>query len=207
MSKEPKPESKSAVPSAASSDQPLRLIAFGDSLTAGKDLSDPDNEAWPALLEKQLREKGRNVSVVNAGQSGDTTFDALNRLDFTLSQGGDIVLVAFGSNDTFQGKKLKDIERNLEEILLRIKAKGMTPMLCAMRTFPNFGPDYSNGYEKIFPRVAARQNVPLVPFFLDGVAGVPALNMSDTIHPNARGHERIARNVVPFVEQALKKRI
>ncbi len=183
-----------------------RIIAFGDSLTAGKDLADPDQEAWPAVLERMLRQKGFNVEAANAGHSGDTTFDALNRLDFTLSQGADVVIVAFGSNDTFQGKALKDIKKNLNEIVRRIKEKGADVVLCALKTFPNFGPDYAAPYEKIFPRVAARWDVPLTKFMLEGVAGAPALNLPDGIHPNARGHALVAANILPTVESTLKKR-
>jgi acyl-CoA thioesterase-1 len=201
---EPAAPGPAAPPPLVSDD--IRILAFGDSLTAGKDLEDPDQQAYPAVLQRLLREKGYDVTVINAGHSGDTTFDALARLDFSLEEKPDVALVALGSNDTFQGKSLKDIEKNLEEILRRIKAAGVQGVLCAMKTFPNFGPDYAGGYEAIFPRAARRNNVPLVPFFLEGVADVDAMKLPDGVHPNAKGHERIARNILPSLEAVLKKR-
>lgn len=182
-----------------------RILAFGDSLTAGKDLPDPDQEAYPAALERLLNEKGYAVSVINAGRSGDTTFDALARLDYHLADGPDIVIVALGSNDTFQGKRLSDIEKNLEVAVSRVQAKGVRAILCGMKTFPNMGPEYAGGYEAIFPRVAQKHGAPLVPFLLEGVAGDPSLNLADGIHPNARGHERMAQNLLPAVLEVLKK--
>ncbi len=199
---------KAAGPIAPSAPQApaVKIIAFGDSLTAGKDLLDPELESWPAILERKLREEKHSVEVVNAGQSGDTTYDALNRLDFTLSQGGDVVIVAFGSNDTFQGKDLKDIEKNLDEIVRRIQEKKMDVVLCGMKTFPNFGWHYAGAYEKIFPRVAKRWDVPFVPFLLQGVAGMAQFNLSDGIHPNATGHQMIAETVFPAVKGVLKSK-
>jgi acyl-CoA thioesterase I len=195
------PASPPEVPRAAA----LKVIAFGDSLTAGKDLEDPDKEAYPAVLETLLREAGFDAAVVNAGVSGDTTADALARLDWSLEGGADVVLVALGSNDTFQGKKLEDVERNLSEILKRVRAKGAVPVLAAMKTFPNLGPYYGAAYEKLFPRVAAREGAAAAPFMLEGVAGDPSLNLADGIHPNAAGHRRVARNLLPAVETALRK--
>lgn len=199
QSETPADRTTPAAPSAAA----VKIIAFGDSLTAGKDLADPELEAWPAILEGKLREEKYSVEVVNAGQSGDTTYDALNRLDFALSQGGDVVIVAFGSNDTFQGKDLKDIEKNLDEIIRRIKDRKVDVVLCGMKTFPNFGWHYAGAYEKIFPRVAKRWDVPFVPFLLEGVAGKAEFNLSDGIHPNAKGHAVLADNIFPTMEKAL----
>lgn len=187
---------------------PITILAFGDSLTAGKDLEDPDREAYPAALERKLRGKGYRVTVVNAGHSGDTTYDALHRLDYSYGGGADLVLVAFGANDTFQGKSLQAIEKNLDEIVRRLRAKRPAPhvLLCAMRTFPNLGPDYAGGFEAIYPRVAKRRGVALVPFFLAGVASVESMNLPDRVHPNARGQEKMAENLLPAVEAALKSR-
>lgn len=182
-----------------------RVLAFGDSLTAGKDLPDPDQEAYPAALERLLRARGFSVTVSNGGRSGDTTFDALARLDYHLADRPDMVIVALGSNDTFQGKRLADIEKNLDAVVSRIRAKGARVVLCGMRTFPNLGPEYAGGYEAVFRRVARKHRVPLVPFLLEGVAGDPALNLADGIHPNAQGHERMAQNLLPAVLEVLKE--
>ncbi|MBL0058897.1 MAG: arylesterase [Elusimicrobia bacterium] len=184
---------------------PLRILAFGDSLTAGKDLEDPDREAYPAVLERLLKEAGHSVTVTNAGHSGDTTFDALARLDFSLAEKPRIVIVGLGSNDTFQGKRLADMEKNLDETVRRCREAGAVVVLCGMKTFPNFGLFYASDYAKMFKRVAHRQRAILVPFMLEGVAGDPAMNLPDMIHPNPRGQERVAQNLLPYVEKALKK--
>lgn len=195
------PETPAAVlPGAA-----IKILAFGDSLTAGKDLEDPDTQAYPAFLEKALKAKGRGVSVINAGHSGDTTFDGLARLDYSLAEKPQVVIIALGSNDTFQGKTLKDIESNLSELVRRSKAAGAVVVLAGMKTFPNLGPFYAGGYDKLFPRVAEKQGAILVPFMLQDVAGAAGLNLSDGIHPNPQGHERIAKTLLPFVERALKE--
>jgi acyl-CoA thioesterase-1 len=183
----------------------IKIVAFGDSLTAGKDLEDPDREAYPAVLERLLRAGGHSVSVSNAGHSGDTTFDALARLDFSLAEKPQIVIVGLGSNDTFQGKRLADMEKNLSEIVTRGQAAGAVVVLCGMKTFPNLGLFYATDYAKMFSRVAKKGKAILVPFMLEGVVGDPAMNLSDMIHPNPRGHDQVARNILPYVEQALKK--
>jgi acyl-CoA thioesterase-1 len=193
-------------PAAAPASPPaIRILAFGDSLTAGKDLEDPDREAYPAVLERLLRAKGHDVAVTNAGVSGDTTANALARLDFSLREKPRLVIVALGSNDTFQGKPLADIETNLGEIVRRSRASGAVVLLCALRTFPNLGLYYAADYTKMFERVAKRDGALLAPFLLEGVAGVAALNLPDMIHPNARGQERVAANLLPHVEKALQK--
>lgn len=195
-------EKSPAAPPAAPT-TPITLLAFGDSLTAGKDLDDPDTQSFPAQLERRLRERGHAVRVVNAGQSGDTTFDGLARLDFSLQEKPQVVLLNLGSNDTFQGKSLEDIERNLRELVRRSRASGAKVLLCAMKTFPNLGPFYADRYDGIFPRVAREEGAILVPFPLEGVAGVPELNLSDGIHPNPRGYARVADNILPSVEKIL----
>jgi acyl-CoA thioesterase-1 len=192
-------------PRAGSPSEPtLRILAFGDSLTAGKDLEDPDRDAYPAVLERLLRKAGHAVTVTNAGHSGDTTFDALARLDFSLAEKPRIVIVGLGSNDTFQGKRLADMEKNLADTVRRCREAGAVVVLCGMKTFPNFGLFYASDYAKMFKRVAQRERAILVPFMLEGVAGDPAMNLPDMIHPNPRGQERVAQNLLPFVEKALK---
>jgi acyl-CoA thioesterase-1 len=199
-------EPSSAVTPPQSGTAAVRILAFGDSLTAGKDLEDPDREAYPAVLEQLLKTAGYSVRVTNAGHSGDTTFDALSRLDFSLAEKPHIVIVGLGSNDTFQGKKVTDMEKNLDDIVRRCQATGAEVVLCGMKTFPNLGLFYASDYAKMFKRVADRRGAIFVPFMLEGVAGEPGLNLSDMIHPNPQGQDRVARTLFPYVERALRKR-
>lgn len=183
----------------------VRILAFGDSLTAGKDLQDPDQEAYPAVLERLLKEAGHSVRVINAGHSGDTTFDGLARLDFSLGEKPEIVVVGLGSNDTFQGKKVADMEKNLDDIVRRCQQAGAVVVLCGMKTFPNLGLVYASDYAHMFKRVADRRKAIYVPFLLEGVAGNPTLHLPDGIHPNVQGQEQVARTLLPFVVKALNK--
>jgi acyl-CoA thioesterase-1 len=180
------------------------IVAFGDSLTSGYGINDPDRDAWPALLEQELRRRGWNIRVANAGVSGNTTADALARVNFSVPDGTRLVIVALGANDTFRGKKLDEIESNLDAILAQIRARGATALLCEMKTFPNLGPFYARGFERLFPALAKKHDAIPVPFFLEGVATVPAMNQADGIHPNEAGHRKIAENLLPFVEKGLR---
>lgn len=210
MAQPPIPVEPPAIPRAST----LRIIAFGDSITAGKDLADPDREAWPALVERALREEGRDVIVENAGVSGNTTFDALDRIDFALESevtaagpgpAPALVIVCLGSNDAFQAKPLRLVEENLERIVRRCRERGARVLLVSLKTFPNFGPEYGAAYEAIFPRVARRAGADLAPFLLEGVAGDRRLNLPDGIHPNAEGHRRVAANLLPAIREALDR--
>lgn len=183
----------------------IKIIAFGNSLTAGRGLANPDEDAWPALLEEALIKKGYAVEVVNSGVSGNTTFDALARLDYSIPSDADIVLVEFGANDTFQGKKLDDIQKNLEEIVSRIKKNGPRVLLFEMQTFPSMGVFYAGRFQNIFEDIADDEDVTLVPFFLEGVAANAAMNTPDRIHPNENGHKRIVENILPFVLEAVRE--
>lgn len=200
-----KPPAPAEPPPSAPPPPALRVLAFGDSLTAGKDLEDPDAQAYPAVLERLLKERGVDAAVTNAGVSGDTTADGLARLEWSLRENPRVVIVALGSNDTFQGKRTADIEKNLDAILAKCRAAGAVPVLAAMHTFPNLGPDYGAAYAAIFPRVAARHGARLAPFMLGDVAGRAELNLADGIHPNAAGHEKVARTLLPAVEAALRE--
>ncbi|HNF58349.1 MAG TPA: arylesterase [Elusimicrobiota bacterium] len=194
-------------PPPASPPPALHILCFGDSLTAGKDLPNPEHQSYPALLEKRLKEAGYSVRVTNAGQSGDTTFEALARLDFSLEDRPDLVVVCLGSNDVFQGKNIADTETNLREILRRARAAGARTILCQMRIYINFGFGWAARYEKIFPRVAEDTGATLAPFPLEGVAAHPSKNLSDGIHPNAEGYGIFVDNIYPTVEKAVKKRL
>ena len=160
----------------------------------------------PRWTPNSTTTRGWNVRVANAGVSGNTTSDALARVDFSVTPEARLVIVALGANDTFRGKKLEEIERNLDAILERIRATGAAVLLCEMKTFPNLGPFYARGFERLFPSLAEKHDAIPVPFFLEGVATVPAMNQEDGIHPNRAGHRRIAANLLPFVEAALRGR-
>ena len=199
----PSPTPKSSpAPSAAGT--PLKILAFGDSLTSGKDLANPDQDSYPAQLERALNTKNHPVAVINAGVSGDTTFDGLARIDFSLADKPALVILALGSNDTFQGKSLADIERNLDGLCTKITAAGARGILAGFKTFPNLGPFYAGAYEDLFPRVAKKHKMWLIPFFLEGVANKPDMNLGDGIHPNEKGYARVVETILPVIEKALK---
>lgn len=195
---------RAAPPPAAPAPAQHHILCIGDSLTAGKDLPDPDRTSYPAVLERRLKEKGFRVRVTNAGQSGDTSFDARARLDFSLADRPDVVIVCLGSNDMFQGKRLEDVEANLTDIVRRCRATGARVVLCRMRIFVNFGFGWAARYERIFPRVAETAGAALAPFPLEGVAAKPAMNLSDGIHPNPAGYDVFVDNIIETIEKELK---
>ena len=175
----------------------------GDSLTAGLGL--PAGEAYPALIENRLREEGYDVEVVNAGVSGDTTAGGLSRLDWLLDQDPEVLVVGLGANDGLRGLPLEQTEENLRAIVRRARDAGARVLVLGMRIPPSHGPDYAGGFREIFPRVAEELDVPLVPFLLEDVAAKPQLNLADRIHPNARGHRRMAATVYPRVEDLVQR--
>jgi acyl-CoA thioesterase-1 len=171
------------------------VVILGDSLAAGFGL--PAAEAFPALVEARLRAEGRQLRVVNAGVSGDTTAGGLRRLDWVLKANGpDLVVVELGGNDGLRGLSLEETESNLRSLIERSKDSGAQVLLAGMLIPPNYGPDYANGFAAMFPRVAAETGATLLPFLLEGVAADPALNLPDGLHPNAAGHERVAETLV-----------
>lgn len=188
---------------AAATEEPALVVFLGDSLTAGLGLAEA--EAFPARVEAELREEGYPVRVVNAGVSGDTTAGGLARLDWLLAQGPAVVVVGLGANDGLRGLPLEATEANLREIVRRSREAGVRVVLLGMRIPPSYGLDYAGRFEGLYRRIARDLDVPLVPFLLDGVAARPALNLPDRIHPNAQGHERMARTVYRFVEKELDR--
>ncbi len=180
-----------------------RVVFLGDSLTAGYGL-DPA-QAYPAVLEAELRAAGRAVTVVNAGVSGDTSAGGLRRVHWVLRQPANVLVVALGANDALRGQPVEATRENLRGIIRAAKAArpDMAIVLAGMRAPPNMGPAYTEAFDALFPALAAEEGVLLIPFLLDGVAGIPALNLPDGIHPNAEGQRRIAALVRPFIEQAL----
>jgi acyl-CoA thioesterase I len=178
-----------------------RIVFLGDSLTAGLGLD--ENEAYPAVIERELAEDGTPVQVINAGVSGDTSAGGLSRLGWLLGQHPDIVVVALGANDGMRALPIEEPEKNLREIVRRAQAAGARVLLLGMRIPPNYGPDYTERFAAMYPRIAAELQVPLVPFLLDGVGGVRSLNQADGIHPTAAGQEILAKNVLPYLDAML----
>lgn len=187
----------------AASREPL-VIFLGDSLTAGRGL--PADAAFPALVAEMMREKGRPLSVVNAGVSGDTTSGGLDRLGWLLEQKPDVLVVGLGVNDAFRGQPVDRIEANLRAIVAKAKAAGARVVLLGMRVPTNYGPEYTEAFAAIYPRVAKKESVDLMPFLLDGVGGHAELNLEDGIHPNREGQRIVASHVLAYVERAVKAR-
>ena len=171
----------------------LKIVAFGDSLTSGHRL--PKDDAYPAILERSLREIGLPFAVVNHGSNGDTTSGALRRLDAALAENPDILIVAFGANDGLRGVPVKQVRANLEKIIERAQEEGIKVLLVGMEALPLYGWQYTIDFHHIFPDLAAKYDVPLVPFMLNGVLGNPDLMAQDGIHPNAAGARLIAGNI------------
>lgn len=178
------------------------MVAFlGDSLTAGLGL--PEDQAYPSVLGRRLEVTGTPVRVLNAGVSGDTTAGGLARLDWLLKQKPDILVVGLGANDGLRGLDLAQTEANLREIVRRAKTSGAQVLVLGMRIPPNYGPEYTERFEEIYPEIAEDLDVPLVPFLLEGVGGVAELNQSDGLHPTAEGQERVAATVEPYLTEML----
>lgn len=178
--------------------EPLRLLMLGDSLTAGYGLKDL-TLALPAQLQAALRTDGREITVLDGGVSGDTTAGGLARLDWTLGDKPQAVIVALGGNDGLRAIDPKATEANLVAILERLAQERIPTMLAGMLAPPNLGPEYGAAFNALYPRLAARFQVPLYPFLLEGVAAEPALNQADGIHPNADGVREIVRRLAPVV--------
>ena len=190
--------------SASMATSPLKLLMLGDSITAAYGL--PREQGLPARLEAALRERGRAVTVVDAGVSGDTTAGGRARLDWALADAPDAAVVALGGNDGLRGLDPRDTRANLAAILDGLAAKGVPTLLAGMRAPPNLGADYGRDFAASFADLArAHPETVFYPFLLDGVAGDPALNQPDRIHPNPQGVAEIVRRILPAVEQLLGK--
>jgi acyl-CoA thioesterase I len=179
--------------------RPLKLVALGDSLTAGYGL--PGEAAFPAVLERALRANGYTVSIANAGVSGDTTSGGLARLDWSVPDGTDGVILELGANDMLRGIDPNIPRQALDEILARLRERGIPVLLTGMYASRNLGPDYVARFEAIFPDLAKKHGVPLYPFFLDGVAGVRELTLPDGLHPTAKGVQVVVERILPTVER------
>lgn len=182
---------------------PKRIVALGDSLTAGLGV-DP-RDSYPALVEKRLKQNGYDFQVVNAGVSGETSSGTLSRLDWILGQEPKIVILVIGANDGLRGIDTAHVESNIDAILHRLKAHGVVTVLAGMKMVRNLGEDYTRRFDAIYPRLAKKHEVIFMPFFLKDVAGVASLNSDDGIHPNARGYKVIADTIYPYVLRAVEK--
>jgi len=197
------PEVKAAA-ATATSNAP-RIIFLGDSLTAGLGLDIKDN--FPSRIEQRLEEKGLEFDVVNAGVSGDTSAGGLRRLEWAMADGNPrILVIALGGNDGLRGLPPEQLEANLAAIIEQARARGLAVILAGMEAPPNFGADYTTRFRQVYPRLAARYDIPLIPFLLEGVAGDAAFNQPDGIHPNQRGAQVVAdlvwRTLEPALDQA-----
>lgn len=179
----------------------LCLAVLGDSLAAGFGLAPVDGFA--AQLERALRARGHAVDVLNHGVAGDTSAGGRQRVGWLLQDRPQVVLVELGANDALRGLDPTQLETHLDAILTALLDAGVVPLLAGMRAPRNLGKDYAERFDAVYPRLAARHGVELYPFFLDGVAGVDALNQRDGLHPNARGVARIVAGILPTVEKVL----
>jgi acyl-CoA thioesterase-1 len=192
-----------AAPAEAGAAGPVRIVAFGDSLTAGFGLA--ASEAFPAELERRLKAKGYDVEVANAGISGDTTGRALVRLDWAVPDGTDAVIVALGANDMLNGLPLERTRANLEAIVERLTARGIVVMLAGMRASRSLGAPYADAFDGIYADLARKHGLIPYPFFLDGVALDPKLNLPDGIHPTAAGIAIVTERMLPTVERLIER--
>ena len=181
----------------------LRLVALGDSLTAGYGL--PPGKAFPDRLEAALRARGWDVKVINAGVSGDTAANALARYDWSVPQNADALIVELGGNDMLRGMKPEATKTTLAAILDKARGAHLPVLLAGMRAAPNLGGEYAGEFSPIYSALAKSYDVSLYPFFLDGVAGDPKLDQLDGLHPNAQGVEIIVQKILPSVEALLKQ--
>jgi acyl-CoA thioesterase-1 len=175
-----------------------RIVILGDSLTAGLGL--PVEQAYPTLLQERLKSEGLNYDVVNAGVSGDTSAGGLSRLDWALQGDVRILVVALGGNDGLRGVPAEVLRRNLAEIIERAQARRIRVVLAGMEAPPNYGRDYIVSFHKVYPALAEKYRIPLVPFLLQNVAGIDELNQADGIHPTAAGALIVADNVWRVLE-------
>ena len=186
---------------AATETLPVKIIAFGDSLVAGFGLA--ADAAFPAVLEKALRAEGYRVTVVNAGVSGDTASGGEARLAWSIGDGADGVILELGANDMLRGVDPEVTKAALDAILGKLKARNLKVLIAGMKAESNLGQDYKARFDAIYPALAKKYDAPLYPFFLEGVAGEPALKLGDGLHPNPAGVARIVQGILPSVRALL----
>jgi acyl-CoA thioesterase-1 len=184
-----------------SGDNRPRIVAFGDSLTAG--LGVAADETYPAELQRRLDALGFRYRVINAGVSGETTAGGLRRVPWVLRSNPEIVILELGANDGLRGLRVNETQANLEQIIQQLQQSGVQVILAGMKLPPNYGKDYLSGFERIYPELAARYRLPLIPFFLEGVAASDSFNQADGIHPTARGYRMIVETMLRTIQPVL----
>jgi len=184
-------------------EHPINIVAFGDSLTAGLGL--PANEAFPAQLQRALEAKGLAINVINAGVSGDTAAGGLSRLDWSIPEGTDAVILELGANDALRGFDPGVTRKALDAMLRRLKERKIPVLLCGMMAPPNLGAEYGRAFNSIYPDLATQTDAILYPFFLAGVAADPKLNQGDGLHPIAAGVAVIVDRILPQVEELIAR--
>ena len=189
--------------SKAETQKPLHIVAFGDSLFSGYGLR--SSQAFPAQLQKELKARGHNVVVANAGVAGDTTSDGLKRLAWAVPDNTDAVILEFGANDALRGMDPKQARGNLEKIIAALKKRNIPILLAGMLSPANWGDHYSDDFDAIFPELAREHELVFYPFFLDGVALDAKLNLDDGMHPSGKGIAEIVKRIMPSVEQLLAR--
>jgi acyl-CoA thioesterase-1 len=182
------------------------ILFFGNSLTAGMGLEPA--EAFPALIQNRLDSLGYDYEVVNAGLSGETTASGKNRINWVLDQDVDVFILELGANDGLRGIPIEETRKNLQDIISTVKEKnpGIKIVLAGMQIPPNMGEEYTTEFRNIFPELAEKNEVELIPFLLEGVAGDSELNQQDGIHPTAKGYEIVANNVWSVLEEVVEKK-
>ena len=181
----------------------LKLVGFGDSLMAAYDLAKED--CFPAQLQAALRERGHDVEIADAGVSGDTTSGGLSRLDWSIPDGTDGVILELGANDALRGVSPDKTRENLEAMIKRLDERGIPVLLAGMLAPPNMGPGYEDKFNAIYPDLAKEHDLILYPFFLDGVTGEPGMVLSDGMHPSASGVEEMVERFLPVAEEFIAR--
>ena len=186
-------------------EQPITILALGDSLTEGLGL--PENEAYPAQLETALKQAGYvNAKVVNSGLSSETSTGLVNRLDWVLKTNPDITILTTGANDAMRGIDVKTVESNLRTAIERLQSEGSVVVLSGMQIYDNLGGEYVDAFSEIYPKLAKEYDIAFIPFFLEGVGGVAELNQSDAIHPTAEGYAKIiSDNILPVLTPTVER--
>lgn len=190
----------SAIPAMA---EPIKVVAFGDSLIAGFGLS--PQEGFTVKLQAALQKKGHDVLIINAGVSGDTTSGGRSRLDWSVGPDTDAVILELGANDMLRGIKVDAVRGNLEAIVKKLQERKIPVLIAGMQAAPNLGEDYGRAFNAIYPDLAKQYDMLLYPFFLDGVAGNASLNQPDGIHPEAEGVDVIVARILPKVEELIRQ--
>lgn len=189
---------------APASAQPLQIVGFGDSLMAGYQLA--PGESFPEKLETALKERGHDVVIANAGVSGDTSSGGLSRLDWSIPDGTELVILELGANDMLRGIAPEVTRKNLTAMVEALQARDITVILAGMLAAPNLGAGYADEFNQIYPQLAQSHALPFYPFFLDGVAAEQSLTLEDGMHPNAAGVDRMVANFLPTIEKVLTEK-